>query len=78
MSATIKIIIDVKNRRIISIYPETDEANYFAEVAETLLEESQRFGDFYAKFAAAAIDRGYFPAANYDGPSGRLTLLLHD
>ena len=72
------ITISVPQRQVIGVEPDDEVSRELAQTAMALLQECQRFGDFYAKFAAAAINRGYFPAASYDGPSGRLTLLLHD
>ena len=73
------ITINVSDRRVVSVEPDSEETRELARAAEVLLQESQRFNDFYAKFAAFTIYRlGLFPAASYDGPSGRLTLLLHD
>mgnify|MGYP000352321939 CR=1 FL=1 len=73
------ITISVPQRQVIGVEPDDEVSREIARTAEVLLQECQRFGDFYAKFAAFAIRRtGLFPAASYDGPSGRLTLLLHD
>jgi hypothetical protein len=75
----IVITISVPQCQVIGVEPDSEETRELARTAEVLLQECQRFGDFYAKFAAYTIKNfGLFPAASYDGPSGRLTLLLHD
>jgi hypothetical protein len=73
------ITLDVKCRRLIGVEPDSEETRELARAAEVLLQQCSRFGEFYSKFAAYTIKNvGLFPAASYDGPSGRLTLLLHD